>query len=868
MMTKSKILFPILASWALAASAQSITISGPTEPVIISAQFQFKATLTGVTGPVTWSITSGGGTISSSTGLYMAPSTVPNPNTVTVKAAAMMVSATSNFLLRQAPAYISSWSPSAIPAGPFSLTVSGNNFNPGTTVQLGTIPVTTKYVSQYYLTVTGAIPTKATGQVPISVTNPGLGGNTYTSSYQVPIGGSGSGGGTGGGGGGGGVPSITVSPATVSIVKSTQQTFTAQLTNLAVGVTWTASAGTITSTGVFTAPTGAATVTITATSTANSAVSGKATVTVVDSFPQPAITTLSPVALPFGPYSLTVNGSNFTAGAAISIGGTAVQTTFVSAQQLTCTGVTLASQQGTTAQVKVTNGAPGNLVSPPVSIAIGVQNPLVSAAAAMRFLEQAGFGPRPADVMQVQQLGFAGWLSREFAAPAGTLYQLPTGGVVPSMSARFVTNAIMGNNQLRQKVAFALSQFFVVSLNKLFYPSQMAPYQEMLYSNAFTTYPNLLGKVTLDPAMGVFLDMVNNDKANPASGSVANENYAREILQLFSIGTNQLNLDGSLVIVNGSPMPNYTQTTIQNFAKTFTGWTFAPGAGKASHFPNNTNFLSPMIAFDGHHDMTAKTLLNGVGLTPGQSAVQDMNAALSNIVSHPSVAPFVSRYLIQHMVSSNPSATYITNVATAFNDNGHGVKGDMQAVITAILLDPEARAGDDGSAQNAKFGHLQEPALYLSSVLRAVNARVDDSNYFPWDLFNMGQDLFNPASVFNYYSPQFHAGANLAPEFQILSPWTAVYRVNFMDGLFSAYSGSQATYGPGTTVDLTPWMSLANNPAALVDALDSTFTHGQMPALMKSKILAAVAGTNQGNLRMVQVGIYLIVTSSFYQMMH
>ena len=417
-------------------------------------------------------------------------------------------------------------------------------------------------------------------------------------------------------------------------------------------------------------------------------------------------------------------------------------------------------------------------------------------------------------------------------------------------------------------MAFALSQLFVVSLNKVFYSSQMAPYQEMLYSNAFTTYPNLLSKVTLDPAMGVFLDMANNDKANPISGSVANENYAREVLQLFSIGTNQLNLDGSLVIANGSPVPTYDQSTIQNFAKVFTGWTFAPTPGGASNFPNHTNYGAPMIAFDAHHDMTGKTLLNGFTLAAGQSAVQDMTATMTHIMSHPNAAPFVSKFLIQHLVSSNPSPTYITNVAQVFNDNGQGVKGDMQAVITAILLDPEARAGDNGSAQNVKFGHLQEPALYLSSVLRAVNAQVNDSNYFAYDLFNMGQDLFNSPSVFNYYSPQFHVGPNFAPEFQIQSPWAAVYRVNFMDGLFGAYSGTQATNGPGTTVDLSPWMALASSPAALVDALDSTFTHGQMPAAMKSSIVTAVTGTGAGNLRRVQVGIYLIVTSSFYQVMH
>jgi uncharacterized protein (DUF1800 family) len=377
-----------------------------------------------------------------------------------------------------------------------------------------------------------------------------------------------------------------------------------------------------------------------------------------------------------------------------------------------------------------------------------------------------------------------------------------------------------------------------------------------------------LGKVTLDPAMGVFLDMVNNDRANPAAGSVANENYAREVMQLFSIGTNQLNLDGSLVIANGSPVPAYDQTTVQNFAKVFTGWTFGQTPGQSSNFPNHVYFLAPMIAFNAHHDMTAKTLLTGVTIPAGQSAVQDMNSAMSNIMSHQNVAPFVSRYLIQHLVTSNPTPGYIQRVATVFNDNGHGVKGDMQAVISAILLDTEARAGDNGTSQLTTYGHLQEPALYISSVLRAVNGTVDDSNYFAWDLFNMGQELFNSASVFNYYSPQFHVGANLAPEFQIQSPWVAVYRVNFMDGLFGAYSGTTATYGPGTTVDLTPWMSLASTPAALVDALDSTFTHGQMPAAMKGDIVSAVTGNTDGNLRRVQVGIYLILTSSFYQVMH
>jgi hypothetical protein len=191
----------------------------------------------------------------------------------------------------------------------------------------------------------------------------------------------------------------------------------------------------------------------------------------------------------------------------------------------------------------------------------------------------------------------------------------------------------------------------------------------------------------------------------------------------------------------------------------------------------------------------------------------------------------------------------------------------MKAVITAVLLDPEARQGDSGIAQPSTEGHLQEPALLVAGLLRALNAYVDDTNYLGYEMRNLSQDLYNAPSVFNYYSPFYHAGALLGPEFQIHTPYSAIYRANLVHNLFSSYSNNINSYGPGTTIDLTAYVNLAGTPSNLVDALDKVLTHGQMPAAMKQTIMTAVSGTS-GNLRRVQVGIYLIATSGYYQVWH
>jgi len=656
--------------------------------------------------------------------------------------------------------------------------------------------------------------------------------------------------------------SITVNPRAFTMAVGTATTFTATLTNLAGSVKWTATAGSITATGDFTAPPTAGTVTVTATSTTNPAISGAAVVTVTAVI-SPVITSFSVTTLPYGPYSFFVYGANFNSGAIVSLAGLPLATTFISTSQLKCAGITLVSQQGAKANVIVANGPNANQLSAPLPIQIGVAAPLVTATAAIRFLEQAGFGPTPADVTEVQQLGFSGWLAKQFAAPVGSLYAATGGtGFVSNMSSRFVANSVNGGNQLRQRVAFSLSQFFVIALGKLVGPPQVAPFQEMLYSNAFTTFPDLLTKVTLDPAMGIYLDMLNNVKADPAKGTVANENYAREVLQLFSIGTALINIDGTPVTVGGFPAPSYDQATIQYFAKVFTGWTF-PAVSEY-----NSGFFQSMVVNEANHDTTAKALLNGVVLPAGQTTAQDMAAAMANIASHQNVAPFVSRFLIQHLVTSSPSTDYVRRVATIFNDNGHGVKGDMQAVITAILLDVEARAGDtQDSAANPGFGHLQEPALYLSTVLRALGSQVIDANILGYDLQAMSEDLFASPSVFNYYTPQYTTKGVNAPEFQIFTPWNTIYRLNLIESLLQSSTAPNVSYN-GATFDLTPWLGIGDNPAALADALDSTFMHGQMPAQFKASLISILSGLPAGTLDRVKSGIFITVTSSYYQVIH
>jgi hypothetical protein len=385
--------------------------------------------------------------------------------------------------------------------------------------------------------------------------------------------------------------------------------------------------------------------------------------------------------------------------------------------------------------------------------------------------------------------------------------------------------------------------------------------------------------VTLSPTMGEYLDMRNNDKANPATDTRANENYARELMQLFTIGLSELNLDGTLrPDANGNPIPTYDQTAVQNFAKVYTGWTYPTKPGAVLQKHNPAYFIGPMVPLESNHDRTSKTLLNGVVLPAGQNAAQDLQAALDNIFYHPNVGPFIGKQLIQHLVGSNPSPAYVARVASVFNDNGSGVRGDMQAVIRAVLLDPEARQGDNGpfdaGPNSPPNAHLREPVFVIASILRGLGAQVNDTNNLTAQAASLGQTVFSPSSVFSYFAPGYQVPGDFTggpavpgPEFQLDSPSNAVGRFNMVNTMI------YGSLGTGAVIDFTPFSNLALNPQALVDAVSQAFMCGQMPPKVQTAVLGAINGIAGSSLATLskaraQAAIYLTVSSSYYNVEH
>jgi len=426
---------------------------------------------------------------------------------------------------------------------------------------------------------------------------------------------------------------------------------------------------------------------------------------------------------------------------------------------------------------------------------------------------------------------------------------------------RFFVNARYGADQLRQRVAFALHQILVVSGVDVTQPSWMAPYLQILDRNAFGNYRQLLYEITLNPAMGNYLDIANNTKTNP------NENYAREVLQLFSIGTVRLKSDGTQQLdSSGNPIPTYTQTTVNNFARVFTGLRFA--TAPATGVPN---YIDPMVPNESQHDVGSKTLLNDAVLPAGRSTLQDINDAIDDIFNDPNVGPFISKQLIQHLVTSNPSPGYVARVAAAFDGVNTGVRGDLKAVVRAILMDPEAR-GDVKA--DPGYGHLRHPALFIANLLRAFSARSasgngDTDGYLNPQAVLMGMDVFRPPSVFSYFSPSTvvpgTAGVR-GPEFAIFSTSTALRRVNFVNTIVFGTIAVGTNSPSGTSLDLSEYQSLAANPEAMVQELNVLLLHGTMSAAMRDSVIGAVSAVPFTNtLKRARTAVYLVASSSQYQ---
>jgi hypothetical protein len=515
-----------------------------------------------------------------------------------------------------------------------------------------------------------------------------------------------------------------------------------------------------------------------------------------------------------------------------------------------------------------------------------------SQADVIRFLEQATFGPTDALLTHVQRIGLEAYLDEQFGAPVSTYPNLlqqpasssdgcPAGSPATCLRDNytmfplqvvFFRNALTGEDQVRQRVALALHEILVISGVKIQQPSEVAPYLNMLQQDAFANYRQILQDLTLNPGMGHYLDMVNNDAPLPTSATSPNENYAREILQLFSIGVNQLNPDGTVVVDgSGNPVPTYVQDTIEDFAHVFTGWTYAPFAGLAPVRHDPANFLAPMVLYrnsaglDTNHDKGTKLILSYPGavdstIPPNEDGNVELAQALDNIFHHPNVGPFIGKQLIQHLVTSNPTPAYVGRVAAAFDDDGGGVRGDMKAVVRAVLMDPEAR-GDVKA--DPGYGRLREPLLFITGVLRAFHATSDGE--LAAQANAMGQNLFNSPTVFSYYPHEYLIPGTTVqgPEFGIQSSSAAEARLNFLNSLTTA--GIRTADG-GTAIDLSSYVPLAGVPAALAGKLNETLLHGTMSSAMETAVTSAVAAVPATNpLLRVQTAVYLVAGSSQYQ---
>jgi uncharacterized protein (DUF1800 family) len=357
--------------------------------------------------------------------------------------------------------------------------------------------------------------------------------------------------------------------------------------------------------------------------------------------------------------------------------------------------------------------------------------------------------------------------------------------------------------------------------------------------------------------------MVNNDKPDPVAGTAPNENYAREVLQLFTIGLNQLNQDGTPQLDgSGNPIPTYDQDTVEGFAHVFTGWTYPTKTGATGHFGNPENYSGPMISFDDHHDTGTKQLLNGVILPSGGTARADLNAALLNIFHHPNVGPFISKQLIQHLITSNPSPQYVGRIAAVFNDNGKGVRGDLRSVIRAIYLDPEARRGDDPTQVEANDGRLKEPVQFMMNIILALNG-TGWGDCLASYATTMKQPPFFSPSVFNFFHPDHVIdGTNLlGPEFEILDAGTTINRINFVNNwVYGTPCGTNR-------INLAPFVTLAGNPTALVDNIASIMMHSNISPDMRTTVISTVSAIPDPTKR-AKAALYLIGTSSQFQVQH
>lgn len=509
---------------------------------------------------------------------------------------------------------------------------------------------------------------------------------------------------------------------------------------------------------------------------------------------------------------------------------------------------------------------------PPPAPAPPPPPPTITTAQASRFLAQSTMGATKPAITDVISRGYDGWLTQQFGTARATSHWdwlVANGfnvaaninnetGFDPSMWRQLIT----ADDQLRQRVGMALLDMLVVGIggvNLNWKQFAMAAYVDVLLDGAFGNYRDLMGKITFNAAMGSFLTFLNNRKANPTTGAVPDENYARELMQLFTIGLYRLNQDGTVVTSNGQPVETYTLTDVSQLARVFTGLQL-PAGGTAT--PDI--YRQPMVMTASRHETGPATVLGtAINNADGTAAI---NQALDVIFAHSNVPPFVSKQLIQRLVTSNPSSAYVGRVAAVFTNNGSGVRGDMRAVVRAILLDSEARS--DTAITATGGGKLREPVMRLTAWARAYGATSPSNAWAIGDTSSqstrLAQSMGRSPTVFNFFRPGYSPPGSaistmglVAPEFQIANEQSVVAYVNYMYTLVSNGTGD-------VKADYADIVTRAGDSAVLVGEVNDVLAAGQLAASTVTAIRAAVdsiATTGNGPVNRVGTAILLTLAS-------
>jgi uncharacterized protein (DUF1800 family) len=524
----------------------------------------------------------------------------------------------------------------------------------------------------------------------------------------------------------------------------------------------------------------------------------------------------------------------------------------------------------------------------PVSPGRATPQGSVAPADAARFLSQATLGASWEEIHRTAAMGYDAWLEEQFNRPIGyhqpflDRLALQLSQADPALELEvepehrrwsWWEQVMQGPDPLRQRVALALSEHFVVSddLSQIRdNPQGLANYYDMLLGNAFGNYRDLLMDVTLHPVMGVYLSHLKNERSR--GGRFPDENYAREIMQLFSIGLFLLHPDGSFVVDgSGAPIPTYDNDDITEFAKIFTGLSY--DSPERDFRGGQAEWTRPMRMYHEYHEPGPKYLLRGMYVPAGQTGLQDINDAIDNLFNHPSVAPFVARRLVQRLVTSNPSPEYLERVSAAFADNGDGVRGDMKAILSAVLMDPEAR-------EFPHLGRIHDGMLRESFLRRVHLARAFDASNLSFDYpisdsgapISFGQRPLSSPTVFNFFLPDHQptgeiADAELfAPEFQIITAVTAISSANQLrsqvDGVMNRNSNDLLE----VRLDLTDEIAIASDVRALIERLDLILMYGHMSQPMRQILIDTVSrvGDLEGRVKMA---VFLISISPEYSVL-